>query len=883
MLFLNRMNKLTRRALILFTVYLVVSLGLTLLVVKIQTKDKETIDTPQLTPTEHIDRIQPNEEFYLDRSFQTQTSHPKTYLEQLEKAMSYDRTVARLNRGLDHPWTLQGPGNIGGRVNAIAVHPTDAETILLGYSQGGIYRTEDGGQQWDPVFDDQTSLAISHITYDPHDDSMLWATTGDVNISGYPFIGSGVYSSDDGGLSWTNRGLQHTGVLSKVLVDPFLSDIVYVGSMGYPSLKGEERGLFRSIDGGNSWEKTLTINDSTGVVDLVTDPLTPGRLYASGWTRIRSSTVSTNLGPGTMLYMSENYGATWTNITNGLPNEVHSRTSIEITNDGTLFISYLGEITQGGCQGNIESLQSIYKSVDGGMSWTTIPTAPENGVYCDMFGQFGWYFEVLKVNPQNPMDMFLLGVEMLRTVDGGENWFDAVPPWWSYEVHADKHELVFAHGDLYLATDGGAYRTDIAQFEDWKDIENIPSTQFYRTTWNPHAPDMYYGGAQDNGTSSGNASTHNEWRRLLGGDGFQPLFDPEEQFWMYGLTQNGRVYVSVDTMLNFNSLNRGLKGTRYWDMPIVMSTHDSKKLYCGSNRMFQINMLDSLREWREISPDLTRGDTILGNRYPAITAIAQSELDEDRLYAGTQDGLLWTTADGGDSWIEITDGTPGIFVTSLTCSTIDPFGVIATYSGYRDNDQQPYIYRSDDAGASWEPIQSDLPMMGVNSFLILPGWNDAVLFAATDGGVYVSQDAGSVWERVGSNMPYTPVYDLEYNPVTNTLIAATFSRGIMTFPVEELDLINATKEKLVENRKPEIMIYPTITSGELYLAKTNDEILNNYIQFTIYSLQGDLIESRKLFWSSPMKITIDPSIPAGVYLASVQIGDLFETHRFIKQ
>lgn len=189
-----------------------------------------------------------------------------------------------------------------------------------------------------------------------------------------------------------------------------------------------------------------------------------------------------------------------------------------------------------------------------------------------------------------------------------------------------------------------------------------------------------------------------------------------------------------------------------------------------------MDMRDTSRVWHEISPDLTRGDTILGSRYPAITSIAQSSLDEMRLYAGTQDGLLWTTADGGLNWTNITDGTPGFYVTSITCSTINPEGVIATYSGYRDNDHQPYIYRSEDAGANWDPIQSDLPMMGIKYSHILPDWNDTVLFAS-HGGVYLSQDAGETWERVGSNMPYMPVYDLDYNPIENTLIAATL-RGL---------------------------------------------------------------------------------------------------------
>jgi hypothetical protein len=470
---------------------------------------------------------------------------------------------------------------------------------------------------------------------------------------------------------------------------------------------------------------------------------------------------------------------------------------------------------------------------------------------------------------------------MIRTVDGGMNWFEAAPPWWTYEVHADKHDLVFAHGNMYLGTDGGAYMTDIDQLNPWSDIENIPSTQFYRTTFNPHTPDQYYGGAQDNGTSGGNASTMNEWSRILGGDGFQPLFDPDEPTWVYAMTQNGFIYFAEDGGFDFNGLNKGLYGSRYWDMPLVMSSHDSKILFCGSDRMFRMDMRDTLREWHEISSDLTRGDTILGSRYPAITSIAQSPLDEMRLYAGTQDGFLWTTADGGITWTNITDGTPGFYVTSITCSTIHPEGVIATYSGYRDNDHQPYIYRSEDAGANWDPIQSDLPMMGVNSLYILPEWNDAVLFAATDGGVYLSQDAGETWERVGSNMPYMPIYDLDYNPVENTIIAATFSRGIMTFPVDELDLVNSTDGVETESTGA-FDIYPTCVNDRIYIVPSEGNTERQKFNVRIYSMDG--IEVNFLRGNGPegCSIEIPAALKSGTYLVSVEQKSRLYNHLIVK-
>lgn len=865
------MKKLSRQAIWLMLAYLGASVLLTLLILRYQNRHPEPVQEKTEEAGKKGDRLEPHELFYLDRQYPSADLQPEIYQARLLASMSYDQAHQRSNRGLEFPWTLEGPGNLGGRVNAIAVNPEDPAHILLGYSQGGLYHTDDGGLTWTPVFDEHPSLSISHITFDPHRQGRVWAATGDVNISGYPFLGSGVYRSDDGGIHWVYSGLQATGVLSKIVADPTQEDILYAGSMGYPSHKGPGRGLFRSTDGGNSWQQTLTIDDSTGIIDIVADPIREGHVYATAWTRIRNNKRGTTRGPGTGVYKSMDHGATWTNLTQGLPAGIHSRTGVEITQDGTLFISYIGDVEGGDCNTFIESLQGIYKSVDGGISWDTVPAAQQHGLPCGLFGQFGWYFEVLKVNPNNPNDMFLLGVDIYRTLDGGLSWFEGAPVWWTYEVHADKHDLVYAHGNIYLGTDGGAYRTDELMFPNWSDIENIPSTQFYRTSWNPHLPEFYYGGAQDNGTTGGNSTFFNEWPRILGGDGFQPLFDPDEPDWMYAMTQNGAVYISEDGGFDFRGLNKGLSGARYWDMPLVMSPHDPKVLFCGSYKLFRIDMKDTSRTWLEISPDLTRGDT-LGSRYPAITAIAQSPVDVHRLYAGTQDGYIWTSGDGGVTWENITEGTPGFYVTSITCSTIDPLGVYATYSGYRDNDHTPYIYHSDNAGAAWESIAADMPMLGVNSFFILPDWNDDVLMAATDGGVYVSRDAGATWERMGSNMPYMPVYDLDYNPVENKIIAATFSRGIMTFPVEELDLVSGTDEDIASNRAATFDIYPTCIEDVLYIRPHASSVNSGVWQGRIISLTGVVMAAFEGQSGEPRQLEVSSSWPAGSYLVQVNSG-----------
>lgn len=807
--------------------------------------------------------LDPNEWFALDRNYPDDRVNLNTYRKLLDQSMRYDRTVPHAHRNLDTPWTLEGPGNIGGRVNAVAVHPVNPDIMFLGYSQGGIYRTEDGGETWVPVFDEHPSLSIGHIAFDPQDPSRMWAATGDVNISGYYWIGAGVYESKDTGRTWHYKGLSQAGVLSKVIVDRTNPNIIYVGSMGIPAQKGNDKGIYRSVNGGNTWQKVFTVDDSTGIIDMVIDPTQPGRLFASAWTRIRSNTQGVTVGPGTGLYRSEDYGSTWINIRNGLPEGEHSRTGVEITNDGTLFMSYVGNIDFGDCEGVTEDLRDIFVSDDAGQTWNPIPFTTEFGLLCGVLGGFGWYFETLKVNPDNPLDMAILGVSMYRTFDGGVTWFESTGNF-PVNVHADKHDLVFAHGRMYLGTDGGAYETDINQFEDWRDIENIPSTQYYRTTWNPHLPDWYFGGAQDNGTSGGNGDFFNEWQHFFGGDGFQPLFDPDEPDWMFATTQNGNVWFSQDGGFDFNWFGLGLDGTRYWDMPLVMSPHNPKILYCGSYQVYQINMQDTEWFWIPISLDLTRGESILGGRYPAITAIAVSPLDPNRLYAGTQDGLLWTTNDGGMNWSEITEGTPGFFVTSITCSTIEPEGVIVTYSGYRDNDHQPYIFRSHTAGDTWTPIMSDLPLMGVNNLFILPGSNDEILLVGTDAGVYVTFDGGAKWERVGNNMPYMPVYDIDYNPVLDKIIAATFSRGIMSFPVEELEETTAA-QSAGQLTQQAIHIYPTVIRDHFYYEMATDPFSAASTQLRLLDVRGTPLETFEMSGRAKGRVSLAGHYPAGVY------------------
>ena len=472
------------------------------------------------------DKLYPGEDHFFDKQFPFSTFSWNAYREALRDVKQFRDLASNRSSG---EWVVEGPGNIGARINTIAIHPTNDQIILVGFSEGGIFKTINGGQDWYPVFDDQVKLSIGDITFDVQNPQIVYAGTGDPNISGFPFVGNGLYKSVDGGESWSYLGLSEVGIISQIRVSPDNSQEILVGAMGLPFIKNEHKGLYKSSDGGISWKKILFINDSTGVIDLVMHPTNKNILYATSWNRIRNNSKSLVSGPDGKIFRSVDGGLQWEELTNGLPTGPVSRIGIDIakSNPNILYAAYTHPSTY--------NLEGIYKSTDGGDSWQPLPIYEPTlaSLPRSLYGGFGWYFGKIRINPDNPDDVFILGVDMYRSQDGGINWSLAVPPWWTYEVHADKHDLVFKNGNIYLATDGGLYRSEVSSTDNWQDIENIPATQFYRVAHNPHTPDFYYGGAQDNGSTGGNAALINEWGRIYGGDGFQMAFNPDSPFIFY--------------------------------------------------------------------------------------------------------------------------------------------------------------------------------------------------------------------------------------------------------------------------------------------------------------------------------------------------------------
>ncbi|MFT4665160.1 MAG: photosystem II stability/assembly factor-like uncharacterized protein [Polaribacter sp.] len=711
---------------------------------------------------------------YPDKSFDVK-GYKAAFEGAIDQAVSRSSTVPF---GFDAAWTTQGPGNAGARINTIEIDPNDDDVIYIGYSGGGVFKTTDDGANWTPIFDDQPYLSIGSIKVDPNNSNIVYVGTGDPNVTGYPFIGNGIYKSDDGGTTWAQSGLAETGIVSKIIIDPSNSSTIYAATMGNPFAFSDDRGLYKSTDSGASWTKVLFISNQAGVIDMAINPDNPEILYATGWDRIRTNQLSIISGNGGRIYRSENGGSSWEILDNGLPIKELSRSSITISpnNPDVLYASIVD---------STYFIQGVYKTEDGGDSWSTVTLGNSDNGLINPLSNFGWYFGRIFIDPADDNDAYLLGVRMWATSNSGGAWYVLPPSSGAGAPHVDNHYMAFnSAGDLYLATDGGLYKNP-NNTSTWLDMEDIPATQVYRVAYNPNDPDRYWGGCQDNGTQAGNADGIASWDRVFGADGFQAVFHPTSPDTFYFETQNGSIW-RTNGSGGFFSYDNGINQNDRinWDMPYMMSAHDPEVLYAGTHKAYRHDR-NSSPSWYAISGDLTDGN-IYGAGFHSISTVHESPVDADVLYAGTTDGNVWRSTSNGALWTSINDGLPDRYVTCIKADPNNPNGVYVSHSGYKYNEEIDHIHYSSDQGTSWTDISGDLPQMGINHIEVMPNNNGTVLFVATDAGVYASLNGGNSWDRLGTNYPFITTYDLDLNIANNELIAGTFGRSILTFPLDSI-------------------------------------------------------------------------------------------------
>ncbi|MEO6167713.1 MAG: T9SS type A sorting domain-containing protein [Chitinophagales bacterium] len=796
-----------------------------------------------------------NEDFFLLRSYPDAYVDPTAYEAVMKDA------IARMNNTREEEiWIVEGPGNIGGRINCSAIEPGNSNVMYIGNASGGVFKTTDGGATWSPIFDAQPYLAIGAITIDPSDHQTIWVGTGDLNISGYPFIGDGVYKSTDGGINWTHMGLAAQSIVSKIIVDPSNSNTIYAATMGIPFFESADRGLYKSTDGGLNWSQKLFVDEDAGIIDLVINPSNPQILYAASWNRIRNNQTSLVYGPDAHIYKSTDSGNNWTMLSSGLPAFSTSRIGLAISlqNPDKLYAMVVD---------STYVLQGVYKTTNAGSSWSNATGNFDN----DLFGAQGWYFGKIFVNPLNDNEIYVPGVDLQRSTNGGSSWSPATPPWWTYEVHADGHYIDFVNGStFYYCTDGGMYKTT-DNCVSWSDAENIPNTQFYRVTFNPHNPAQAFGGAQDNGTTGGNAALINSWPRIYGGDGFKPIFDPGNSDVFYVETQNGGLSYTNSGGLSYNDFTSGMDDDdrRSWDMPYIISPLNNTIFFSGTYRVYKRTSAPG-GSWFPISSDLTDG-VIYGDRFHVITTISQSALNENYLYAGTSDGNVWSSVNGS-TWSNVTSTLPDRYVTSVHASPNQANTVYVTHSGYKDNDFIPHIHKSLNNGQNWSDLSGDLPQWAVNDLLVLPG-NEEKIFAATDGGVYYTENGGISWNRLGINMPMFAVYDIEWNPSTNSLIAGTFARSIWT-----IDISNITGITSQVNEARQLQLHPNPATDVVFLEVNN----LNKCRVDIFDANANKVYSNDYFdLHHSLKIPVN-KLTNGIYYLKLWSGEQEWTGKFVK-
>lgn len=806
-------------------------------------------------PAEPFDRFA-EQRAYPDAVFDLKAF--ETILHEAQSKISNQKQFSTLN------WVLEGPTNIGGRITCLAVSPTNSNVVYAGTPGAGVYKTTNAGQSWQPIFDTQSSLYIGAISIDPNNSNVIYVGTGDPSIPFTVFVGDGLYKSSDAGLTWTNIGLSSSKIINKILINPNNSSEIYVSANGNPIQADNNRGVYKSSNGGLNWSQVLFIDNQTGVSDMVMNPNNPNEIYATSMTCIRNATVNIRASNSTRVYKTTNGGSTWSVMNNGLPNTKVNRYNICMSkqNPSKLYVAV---------SDSTFSMEGVYVTTNGGGSFSPLG----NSGISSNYSNFGWYFGELEVNPSDDDEIYIGGIELHKSNDGGNNWNPNMPPWWQYDVHADIHAIAFVSpGVYYLGTDGGVYFTN-DDGANYIDADDIPNTQFYRVEYNPHQPATHFGGTQDNGTTGGNQSNLNNWQRIFGGDGFQPRFDPSDASLFYAETQNGGLVVSTDGGFNFNNHDNNIdfNDRRNWDMPYVLNKQNADVQYTGTYRVYK-NTGGPNSFWNPISGDLTDG-VIYGERFHTISAIDNSDLNAQRIYIGTSDANVWTSANDGATWTNITGNLPNRYVTSVHASPNVSNNVYVTHTGYKYNSYIPHIHKSTNNGLTWTDISGDLPQAGINDVLIFPN-DENLLFVATDIGVYYTVNGGQNWLRLGNNMPLITVWDLVYNPTLKKLIAGTYAKSIQSIDISSL--MTGVSENLADETA-ELTLYPNpIQAGWLNI---QSETKLKSDQLEVYTADGKLLNVEFDNSSNELRMSTN-NLARGLYFLCRKTENSTIVKRFVK-
>jgi photosystem II stability/assembly factor-like uncharacterized protein len=715
-------------------------------------------------------------------------------------------------------WREIGPTIMGGRIADLAVVESDAATFYVGTATGGLWKTVDAGITFQALFQDEETSSIGDVTVAPSNPNVVWVGTGEPqNRQSSPW-GNGVYRSVDAGRTWTHLGLAETHHVARIQVHPRDPDLAYVAAVGHLWGSNPERGVYKTVDGGRSWELVLHVDEHTGAIDLAMDPNDPSTLFAAMYQRQRRAWGFNGGGPGSALYRTTDAGRTWDELTDGLPVGDKGRIGVDVYRRDGNFVCALVQADPSGNGGDDEEARNgVYCSTDRGETWEHRSTTNNRPMY----------YSQIRIDPNDPERMYLGGSDLFRSSDGGRTFTDDG----ATEVHLDHHALWIDPSDsrhLILGSDGGV-SISRDRSDHWYQLRNLPLGQFYEIGLDMREPYHVCGGLQDNGswcapsdTWSNQGIRTRDWYNVGSGDGFFTVMLPSSPGLMFAESQGGnltRVNLATGERARLRPIGRPggddeLPDLRWnWNSPVVSSTHHDSTVFIGSNVLFRSTDLG--QTWQAISPDLTYEIdrdtlTIMGvpgadpqmsrndgqSSYGNLTAIAESPVDAAVLYTGSDDGRLQVTRDGGASWTDLTARIEGLpantYVTRIVASHASPGTVYAAFDGHRSDDFRPYVYTSTDYGQSWTPIVAGLPVSSVNALAQHPR-NASLLFVGNEVGVYASVDGGRQWVSIAHGLPTVPVDDIEVHPRENDLVIGTHGRGIWIMDdITPLERLNAS-------------------------------------------------------------------------------------------
>ena len=701
-----------------------------------------------------------------------------------------------------------GPALMSGRINDLEMHPTNTRILYAGTAGGGVWKSNDGGATFVPIFDDYAQ-SIGVVTLDPKDpDNIIWVGTGETWTRNSVSVGDGLYRSTDGGNNWKEiPGFENSERIASLVINPNNTNEVYVGVLGALWSDSEDRGVYKSTDGGKSWNKILYVNESTGAADVIMDPEDPNTLYASMWGFRRSGWGFNSGGPNSALYKSTDGGANWNKIHNGFPAGDLGRIAVQVApSDNSIVYAVL--------ETEDKSKNGLWKSTDAGASWEHLNA--DFGLTVRPF-----YFSRITVDPKDPDVVVKGGLSGSISRDGGKTFRNLG------NMHSDIHDITFHINDsdiMYSGTDGGVYRSwnGGTTFEI---VENLPLSQFYHVSVDDAEPYNVYGGLQDNGSWYGPSSSPGgvnarDWNSVGAGDGFRVLKHPTkniiysemqgaENVWRYDADRNRTKTIQPlprkgDPDLRFN-----------WNAPMAVSHHVPDRFYMGSQFVHKSD--DMGDSWTIISPDLTTNDATKQNQlesgglsmdnsgaenHTTIFTIAESPLDENVLWVGTDDGNVQVTTDGGKTWTNVTANLTGIpantWVYHIEASVHGKGTAYAVFDGHTTGDMKPYGLKTTDFGKTWTSIISD--DIQENAFVrnIQEDYeNENLLFLGTEFGLYVTIDGGKNWSHFTNNMPPVAVHFVDLQKQTNDIVMGTHGRGVII--IDDISPLRELSQEVLSN------------------------------------------------------------------------------------